>query len=84
MLEAVEQEKTLCDEVEKVKEFTYLGDRMRAVGGCEATVTARTRCGWAKSRECSELLHGIFLLKLKGAVYRSYVRIAIVHGSEGK
>ena len=47
-------------------------------------MTARTRCGWAKSRECSELLYGINLLKLKGAVYISYVRIAIVHGSEGK
>ena len=31
---------------------------MSAVGGCEAAVTARTRCGWAKNRECGELLHG--------------------------
>ena len=26
----------LCDEVETVKEFTYLGDRVSAGGGCEA------------------------------------------------
>ena len=35
----------LCDEVETVREFTYLGDRMSAGGGCEAVVTVRTRCG---------------------------------------
>ena len=39
--EAVEQEEKLCDEVETVKEFTYLGDWVSAVGGCEAVVTAR-------------------------------------------
>ena len=52
--EAVEQEETLCDEVETVREFTYLGNRVSAGGGCEAAVTARTRCGWAKIRECGE------------------------------
>ena len=41
--------------METVQEFTYLGDRVSAGGGCEAAVTARTRCGWAKFRE---LLHG--------------------------
>ena len=32
--------------------------------------------------ECGELLHGRFPLKLKGAVHKSYVRPAILHGSE--
>ena len=50
--EAVEQEEKLCDEVESVIECTYLGDRMSAGGGCEAVVTARTRCGRVKFREC--------------------------------
>ena len=40
--EVVEQEERLCVEVETVREFTYLGDRVSAGGGCEATVTART------------------------------------------
>ena len=31
--------------METVSVFTYLGDRMSAGGGCEAAVTARTRCG---------------------------------------
>ena len=45
-------------EVESVWQFTYLGDRVSADGGCEAAVTVRTRCGWATFRECSELLYG--------------------------
>ena len=42
------QVKTLCDEVVTVREFTYAGDMVNAGGGCEAVVTARTRCGWVK------------------------------------
>ena len=45
ILEAVEQEEQLCDDVETIKKFTYFGDRVSAGGGCEAVVTARTRCG---------------------------------------
>ena len=63
--------------------FTYLDDRVSAGGGCEAAVTARTRCGWANFRECSELLHGSRLpLRLKVAVHKSYARSAILYGSE--
>ena len=43
--EAVEQEEKLHDKVETVMEFIYLGDRLSGGGGCEAAVTARTRCG---------------------------------------
>ena len=31
----MEQEEKLCDEVETVREFTYLGDRVSAGGACE-------------------------------------------------
>ena len=79
----MEQEQKLCDKVETVREFTYVGDRVSAGGGCEAAVTVRTRCGWAKFRECGELLYDRrFHQKLKWAVYMSYVRPAILHGSE--
>ena len=37
----MEQEEKLCDEVETVSEFTNLGDRVSAGGGCEASVTAK-------------------------------------------
>ena len=43
----------------------------------------RTRCGLVKIRECGELLYGMrFPLKLKEAIYRSYVRPVILYGSE--
>ena len=50
--EAVKHEEKSCDEVEAVQEFTYLGDRVSADGGCEAALTARTRCWWIKFRKC--------------------------------
>ena len=54
-----------------------------AGGGCEAAVTARTRCKSVMLRECGKLLYGRrFPLELKGAVYWSYVRQAILHESE--
>ena len=67
--EAVELEEKLFDEVETVREFTYLGDRVSAGGVCEAAVTARTICVWVKFMECGDLLYGKrFPLELKGAV----------------
>ena len=53
--------KFACDEVGTVKELTYLGDRVSAGGGCEAAVTARTRCRWVKSRECGDCCRADFL-----------------------
>ena len=41
----MEQEKRFFDEVETVRELTYLSDRVSVVGGCEAAVTSKTRCG---------------------------------------
>ena len=61
----------------------FLVTLVRAGGICESAVTARTRCGWVKFRECCELLHGgRFPQWLKGAVYENYVSPAILYGSE--
>ena len=47
-------------------ELTYFGDRVSVGGGEAAAVTARTRCGSVKLRECGEWLYGRrFPLKLK-------------------
>ena len=72
----------LCDEVENVKGFRYLGERLNASGKCETAVTARVRIGWMKFRECGQLLLGRrFSLKMKGMVYPGCVRSAMLHGS---
>ena len=68
-----------CEEVETVKCFCYLGDRVNPIGGCEAAVTARTRIGWVKFKECGELLNSkMFSLKTKGMVYQSCVRSSML------
>ena len=73
----------LCDGVETVSKFTYLGDRLNATDGCEAAVTARSRIGWIKFMECSEIVKGRrFSLKTKGKVYKSCVRSVMLYRSE--
>ena len=73
----------VCDGVETVSKFTYLGDRLNATGGCETAVTARSRIDWMKFRECSEILKGRrFSLKMKGKIYKSCVRSGMLYGSE--
>ena len=49
-------EEIFFDQVDFVKSFRYLGYRLNARGGSEAAVTARTRIGWIKFRECGALL----------------------------
>ena len=81
--EAVEHEEMLCEEVETVREFTYLVGRVSAGGRCAAAVTAKTRCGRVMFRDSGELLFGkTFTLMLNDAVYKSYVGPAILYGSE--
>ena len=50
------QQEVMCDVVETVKGFCYLGNKLNASGECEAAVTARARVGWKKFRECGEIL----------------------------
>ena len=46
-------------------------------------MTARARIGWVKSKECRELLNSKrFLLKTKGMVYQSCLRLAMLYGSD--
>ena len=73
----------MCDEVETVKEFCYLDDRLKARGRCKAAVTAKTRVGWKNFTECKEIQFGKrFSLQMKGKIYKSYVRSAMLYRSE--
>ena len=81
----VESVEKLCKEVDTVRGFSYLWERVNASGGCEAAVTARARIGWVKFKECGELLNSKrFWLTTKEMVCRSFVRSAMLYGSEGK
>ena len=67
------KELSFFDQVDFVKGFCYLGDRLNASGGSEAAITARTRIEWIKCRECEELLGGRkFSLKMKGFIRVAY------------
>ena len=69
--------------VESVKELRYNLMMVGVGGGCLAAVNARTRCERVMLRECGDLLYERRIpLWLKGAVYKSYVRPAILYGSE--
>ena len=81
MEEKVDLIKNLCNEVEAVNGFCYLGDRLSASGGCEVAVTARIRIGWVRFRECGVIIWNRFPLKIKGRVY-CCIRSAILNGRE--
>ena len=77
------EELSFFDQVDFVKIFCYLGDRLNASGGSEAAVTARTRIEWIRFRECGKLLSGRkFSLKIKERIYQSCVRLTMLYGSE--
>ena len=45
IVEAMEYEEKLCDAVETLQEFSYLGGRVCIGGGCEAAVTQEQDVG---------------------------------------
>jgi hypothetical protein len=71
------------EKLECVDKFCYLGDMLGSGGGVEVATRARVRCAWAKFRELAPILtvRGASL-KVKGKVYRTYVRSVLVYGSE--
>ena len=74
----VKPNKTMCNEVETGNEFCYLGDRLNAIGRCEAAVTASMRLDWIKFREYGELLLGRrYLLKRKNLAELRKIGIAL-------
>ena len=64
-----DQEEKLDEDVETEIDFSYLGDRIYSGGGCEAAVTSRTRLGWAKFRDCYDLLYSKKFLSKSKEVY---------------
>ena len=82
IVESVE-ELSLCDQVEFVRSFCYLGHRLNPSCGSKAGATARKDIRWTKFRECEELLHGRKLLSnVKGRIYQSCLRSAMLSRSE--
>ena len=78
--ETVKMEDT---EVPRVKKFKYLGSTVQENGGCEREVKKRVQAGWNKWRRVSGVICDKRLpARVKGKVYSSVVRPAMVYGLE--
>ena len=68
------------DSLEVVDSFCYLGDVSGQSGGCFDAITARVRSAWKNFRDL--LPNRSFSLSVRGSVYNSCVRSALLYGSE--
>ena len=69
--------------VPRVKEFKYLGSTVQKSGGCEREVKKSVQAGWNGWRKVSGVVCDRRLpARLKGKVYSSVVRPAMVYGLE--
>ena len=69
--------------VPRVKEFKYLGSTVQESGGCEREVKKREQAGWNGWRRVSGVICDRRLpARIKGKVYSSVVRPAMVYGLE--
>ena len=69
--------------VPRVKEFKYLGSTVQESGSCEREVKKRVQTGWNGWRRVSKVICDRRLpARIKGKVYSSVVRQAMVYGLE--
>ncbi|KAK3525774.1 hypothetical protein QTP70_007536 [Hemibagrus guttatus] len=71
------------EEVKKVQEFKYLGSTVQSNGECGKEVKKRVQAGWNGWRKVSGVLCGQKIsARIKGKVYRTVVRPAMLYGLE--
>ncbi|KAK3525929.1 hypothetical protein QTP70_010997 [Hemibagrus guttatus] len=71
------------EEVKKVQEFKYLGSTAQSNGECGKEVKKRVQAGWNVWRKVSGVLCDRKIsARIKGKVYRTVVRLAMLYGLE--
>ncbi|KAK3536381.1 hypothetical protein QTP86_008856 [Hemibagrus guttatus] len=71
------------EEVKKVQEFKYLGSTVQSNGECGNEVKKRVQAGWIGWRKVSGVLGDQKIsARIKGKVYRTVVRPAMLYGLE--
>ncbi|KAK3514018.1 hypothetical protein QTP70_001294 [Hemibagrus guttatus] len=71
------------EEVKKVQEFKYLGSTVQSSGECGKEVKKRVQAGWNGWRKVSGVLcEQKISARIKGKVYRTVVRVAMLYGLE--
>ena len=69
--------------LKRVKTFTYLGSTLAEDGELDAEVTHRVQSGWKNWKRVSGVLCDRRMnMKVKGKVYRTVVRPALMYGAE--
>ncbi|KAK3507185.1 hypothetical protein QTP70_009526 [Hemibagrus guttatus] len=69
------------EEVKKVQEFKYLGSTVQSNGECGKEVKKRVQAGWNGWRKVSGVLCDQKIsARIKGKVYRTVVRVAMLYG----
>ena len=73
----------LGEELERVTNFKYLGTSMEDEGGMETEITKRVGASWRNWKKCSGVLCDRRMpVKLKGNVYKTVIRPAMLYGAE--
>ncbi|MCJ8734931.1 hypothetical protein PDJAM_G00241020 [Pangasius djambal] len=71
------------EEVKKVQEFKYLGSTVQSNGECGKELKKRVQAGWNGWRKVSGVLCDRKIsARIKGKVYKTVVRPAMLHGLE--
>ncbi|KAK3530945.1 hypothetical protein QTP70_006500 [Hemibagrus guttatus] len=71
------------EEVKKVQEFKYLGSTVQSNGECGKEVKKRVQAGWNRWRKVSGVLCDRKIsARIKGKVYKTVVRLAMLYGLE--
>ncbi|MCJ8744040.1 hypothetical protein PDJAM_G00101730 [Pangasius djambal] len=71
------------EEVKKVQEFKYLGSTVQSNGVCGKEVKKRVQAGWNGWRKVAEVLCDRKIsARIKGKVYKTVVRAAMLYGLE--
>ena len=71
------------EEPQRVHHFKYLGSGVEETGGMTREVTQRVSAAWRNWKRCSGVLCDRRMpVKLKGKVYKTVVRPALLYGAE--
>ena len=75
--------KILGEELQRVHHFKYLGSSVEETGGMATEITQRVSAAWRNWKRCSGVLCDRRMpVKLKGKVYKTVVRPALLYGAE--
>ena len=75
--------KILGEELQRVHRFKYLGSSVEQTGGMATEISHRVSAAWGNWKRCSGVLCDSRMpVKLKGKVYTTVVRPALLYGAE--